>query len=532
MNLESAVDGPPLRLLRVSLLFATFMAYSAFRVPVPGVNEPHYLAKARHYWRPEWCAGDFFLESADAHRFFYQTVGWLTAVCSLAQAAWIGRAAALLLLAAGWERFLSALTDTRFGPLWTAWLFLLLHAIGNLSGEWLVGGVEAKVFSYAFVFWGCGCLLRRQVYAAAALFGLAISMHPVVGIWSLFAAAFATVAAVKLNPDSELKSALQSRVLGVAAVLVLLSLPGLVPAIQMLLASDPELTRRANFIQFTHRLSHHLDPLAFPPTSYAYYGAMIAACLLLLITARLAQRRRVHITPALQWFMWMVAAAVFVAFAGWLIGWGPRPAHRMPLGHLRIALLKFYPFRLADVLVPLLLSVLLVRRGEGWRKAGTASRRWTGVMFAGCGVAFVVAVLLPGADRNPGGMDRDTEREWLDVCEWVCDHTPDDSLVYAVHESWAVKWYAQRPEYVSFKDCPQDAAGIVEWYNRLRLLRDWSHRAFADDTADTAELDELHRETGISYLISREWGQLQRRPVYCNGTFCVYALTESIDRGN
>lgn len=532
MNRESANDSLPTRLLRVSLLFAAFMAYSALRVPVPGVNEPHYLAKARHYWQPEWCAGDFFLESADAHLFFYQTIGWLTAVCSLEQAAWFGRAAALLLLALGWERFLSALTDTRFGPLWAAWLFLLLHAIGNLSGEWLLGGVEAKVFSYGFVFWACGCLLRRRVFAAAALFGLAISMHPVVGIWSVAAAAVATAAAGRWHADSQLKAALQSRVPAVAAVLVLTSLPGLVPAVRMLLTSDPELTRQANFIQFTYRLAHHLDPLAFPPVSYVYYGAMIAACLILLMAARRPTPRPMEITPELWWFVWMVVAAVLLALVGWLIGWGPRPTDRMPLGDLRIALLKFYPFRLVDILVPILLAVLVVRWGEGWRTAGQASRRRTLVMFAGCGVTFLVAVLLPGADRNPAGMDRDTRREWIDVCEWVRDHTPQDSLLYAVHESWAVKWYAQRPEYVSFKDCPQDAAGIVEWYQRLRLLSDWSRRAFADETADDAELNELHRETGISFLISREWSQLQRRPVYCNGTFCVYSLNEDDNRGN
>src|SRR5436305_9405368 len=65
----------------------------------PDVGESHYLVKARHYWQPAWCAGDLFVESRDAHTMFYWTFGWLTRFCSLAAAAWIGRAITWLLLA-------------------------------------------------------------------------------------------------------------------------------------------------------------------------------------------------------------------------------------------------------------------------------------------------------------------------------------------------------------------------------------------------------------------------------------------------
>ena len=45
---------------------------------VPGVNEPHYLCKARHWFNPEWCSGDFFLESSNPHYVFYLVAGPLT----------------------------------------------------------------------------------------------------------------------------------------------------------------------------------------------------------------------------------------------------------------------------------------------------------------------------------------------------------------------------------------------------------------------------------------------------------------------
>jgi hypothetical protein len=45
--------------LEIALIFLLLFIEGAW--PVPDSNEPHYLAKARHYWDADWCADDFFL---------------------------------------------------------------------------------------------------------------------------------------------------------------------------------------------------------------------------------------------------------------------------------------------------------------------------------------------------------------------------------------------------------------------------------------------------------------------------------------
>ena len=50
----------------------------------PEENEPNYLAKARHFWDPQWAAGDVYLDSADAHWLFCMATGWLTQLVDLA----------------------------------------------------------------------------------------------------------------------------------------------------------------------------------------------------------------------------------------------------------------------------------------------------------------------------------------------------------------------------------------------------------------------------------------------------------------
>ena len=168
-------------------VWASFLLFGAIAAPVPGVNEPHYLSKSRHYWQPKWCERDFFLASPNAHSVFYATIGGLTQFGSFDQAAWAGRAISNFVLAWGWTQAFSLLFFTRWGPLWTAWLYLALAACGNFSGEWLVGGVEGKVLCYGFLLAALGEVLQHRPILAAMWAGLAVSFHPVVGLWGVLA---------------------------------------------------------------------------------------------------------------------------------------------------------------------------------------------------------------------------------------------------------------------------------------------------------------------------------------------------------
>ena len=57
----------------------TLMCYLKAGWLPPDVNEAHYLAKAKHFWQPDWCPADFFLNSPDAHTPFYVVFGWVIA---------------------------------------------------------------------------------------------------------------------------------------------------------------------------------------------------------------------------------------------------------------------------------------------------------------------------------------------------------------------------------------------------------------------------------------------------------------------
>lgn len=423
------------------LATAACLAHSGLRAPVPAVNEPHYMAKALHWVNPAWCDGDFFLESSNPHLVFYTLVGPLTAVWTFPAVAWLGRVLALTLLATGWVAIARRLVPDDWGG-WTATAaFLLAAAIGNLSGEWIVGGFESKVLAYGLLAWSTAFGLDHRRRLAGILCGLAISFHPIVGGWGL-------VLAVLAHPWPIDRHRLEQ-----AALVVVCALPGVIPALGLLGNGSAQ----ADTLQVFARLGHHLVPARFSPTTVAIYLALAIAWLI----ARLKAKR----TPGETWWMRLLLGSLVIAATGWALALNTPPdLAGDPDGwnRLRLVSMKFYPYRLFDVLLPAAMAISV-----SGLLARLPSPRLRVVVPA---VMLAAAFSLPTPDRNPSRLSAELLDDWTRTCGWIDGHLPPSAIVLTPRGSWAFKWYARRAEFVVFKDCPQDAAGVLEW-DRRRLAR-------------------------------------------------------------
>jgi hypothetical protein len=533
-----------MRALVTAAVFVSFAISSFARYPIPGPNEPHYLCKAKHYWDPNWCSRDFFLTSSNAHLVFFQTFGLLTRWVSLDAAAAIGRVLGLLIFSVGWTLLIHALVPGKWPPLWAAWIFLAIAAVGNLSGEWLIGGIEAKVIAYGLLFAAMACCLNgmlarrgRSLWVAGILAGLAISFHPVVGIWGMACGVFASLMVWWFDVRKGERAVDASRfwpwLVSAAASVAILAIPGIVAGIRATEGSSLE----ADYIQIYYRLAHHLDPLSFvvheidlwdvTTPAWAYYVGLAAVWL----GGRWVMARR----SGESWFRWFVLGSALIALTGLLFGWRHGPPENIKNYSfpwilnvpLRWKLLKVYPFRLVDAMVPIAVAVTVGGLMRRWceyvcRWQGLPRKIGVGLVWMLCGIPALATVLHPADDARPT-FTAEELADWRDVCHWTRENAPEDSLILApVQESWAFKWYAQRAEYVSFKDCPQDGAGIIEWNDRLLFLREWSEASLPDGYS-LAEVDVLKRR-GISYIIARRLGPFTFEPIYKNETFRVYRL--------
>ena len=501
------------KLLVVAAVWLSFLLVSLVAAPIPAVNESHYLAMARHSWDSSWCANDLFLSSFPAHRVFYGTFGWLTLWFDFATVAFLGRAIGLAMLAISWTSLIGRLQRTESdatvtragGTLLSAWLFLGLQAIGNLSGEWLIGGIESKVIAFAFVFWGIAAMLDRRVIVAALCSGVAISFHPIIGLWHLAALGIAELPRIKSHFLEIRRSTIAVGALSVTACF------GLWPAIELLRNAKPSDSYAANYIQVFYRLKHHLDPMDFVVSHFIGYGLLFVAW----GAAMVWLRRKQSLSAGDRWWIGYLLAAALFAIGGFVAGYGPRPASLMPGFRWRMVLLKFYPFRLFDLMLPIAVASLLPR---------LVQRRWLWVAgMLGLVWAIGSTRVFPPPNQLPSAMRSD----WRDACRWVAANTPADTVFHTPFEAEAFKWFAQRAEFVNVKDCPQDAAGIVEWNRRLKLITKWSEKSFTDDETYSAdELRELVRLTDVRFAITRTRVRYDADLLYSNDTYKILRLPE------
>ena len=505
------------------LVFALFAVFAAWRSPVPGVNEPHYLGKAKHFWDAAWCGRDMFLGSSDAHWTFYATFGFLTRLLSLDHVAWMGRILVLGGLAFAWVRLTRQLVNDSLAILGSACLFVALQAFGNLSGEWILGGVEAKGFAYVALLLAIAAVCRGSLREAGIEAGVAISFHPVIGVWGLVALVGVCVAgrriraffaarpasAVAQEPGSAIgpwhadrswRTAVMPAVLCLAC-----SLPGLIPAVALLLqAPTRDEQRQADELQVFDRLNHHLDPTQIPRSAYLTYAGLLAVWLALGIVG--------DKSPAQRFFMRFILATLAIALGGFVIGIKLRNP----------GLMKFYPFRLFDIFLPIAVAIMTA---AGLERVATSSMLAWRVLAKIAGPVLAVAsitwsFLAPGRVDNAARWKPENWAEFVDACQWIDGNVPADALCLTPKYNVGFKWYAQRAEYVTWKDCPQDALGILEWKERIDRI--WRWRAtYIDEGFSAASFDQLHDQTGVEYVLAWNTDPWRIKPVYRNRAFSV-----------
>ncbi|MEM6469717.1 MAG: DUF6798 domain-containing protein [Planctomycetota bacterium] len=460
--------------LQVAMLFLIMFAYAAD--PPPAVNEAHYLVKAKNFWDSSYVADDLFASSGKAHTTFYFVFGWLTKFVSLEATAWIGRVFGWLLLAAGLRACCIAIGIRRS---WSMAAVLVVWTVaieyGNLAGEWVIGGIEAKVPAYGFALIGLSHVIRGRWSSSWVWFGVASAFHVLTGGWCVVAAMVAFFVSRRLRLSSEDERGPDSLFSVGLFVGGAISLLGLLPAAMQTLGADPESGALAARIYSYVRIRHHLLPGDFPWHWYARHSLVVVS---FLSTFRLATRNDAVVR--LQWF---AVGAALIAFVG--LGVGLLPA---VLPDLAAKLLRYYWFRLSDAMLPLAVTLILISRLNRSQQSASDARPSLAPVFAGLLVAFSAIVfgvsvyqrtgqgVPPSARHRLLGIRRGDDSEaqkrafqdWLAVCAWIKMAMPEDEVLLTPRHQQTFKWYAERAEVVNWKDVPQDAKSLIEWHDRFR----------------------------------------------------------------
>jgi hypothetical protein len=516
---------PAAEFAAILLVFAAAAAW-----PVPDVNETVYLTKARHFIDPLWGGGDWFLETPDAHAAFYLLIGPIMAAFDLERAAWVGRWLGWLALAIGFRHAVLPLLASSWSRILAAAMFSLALRHTTASGEWVIGGCEAKVFAWALALPAIGELVRGRFARAWLLLGGATALHPIVGGWGLIALVMVWLRERRGGREPEAARRHDGDTPVIRGTLVLAGLAlaawGVVPALALSAGVDAAGRAAANRIYVVDRLPHHLLLRTFPE-------AMIARHLLAILIGTIIHRL-LPPTPARTRLAAFREASLAISLAGCGI------SLLEPLApDLAIGLLRFYWFRLADVIVPFALAT---NAAAAIADDETCTRLLGRPAVVRAVVIAALAADLAMQSRHwplPGrtGLAARTDAKvdaaaWADICDWVRGHTDAAARFLTPRGAASFTWRTGRAEVVAWKNSPQDAVSLLEWRRRIGdcfsadgTLVDMERSTAALGAGRMREVAERYgADHAIVPLCVPDLGGLPFERLHANAGYAVYRL--------
>jgi hypothetical protein len=410
-------------------------------------------------------------------------------------------------------------------------LWVALLELAHLAGEWVLGGIEAKVFAYVFVLVALRELIDGRWNRVWIALGLASAFHVLVGGWSIVVCAGLWL--LEPRPAGFVRSVVA--MLPGAVVGAALSLIGLVPALALSWGQPPEIVAEANQIYVFERLPHHLALLALPTAELLprllRHGVLILSLWALGRAIRRGEgsgeNRGLTIVMRFAWGALLLSAIGFtIEIALWN---SPATA---------ASLLRFYWFRLADVSVPLAVSLqtvtLLVRafrEQRAWAIWGLAAAIGLAGFHIAAHTAYRFLHPSPPADNAMKNY-----AAWVDVCDWISQNTPADAVFLTPRLSSTFKWRTDRAEVATRKDIPQDARSMVEWFHKLEDIYYYRVPEGVEPFNSVGELGteravEVARRYGAKYIVSDRDHPLALEPIYPtrdhpNDEYVVYAVED------
>jgi hypothetical protein len=357
------------------------------------------------------------------------------------------------------------------------------------------------VFAYACVFWGLSYLVENRLVHAYACFGLATSLHFLVGGYVLFAALL-----VALSEGIPLCTLLVP-----LAGYAIFAAVGTYNAVSELLRalSVPDVSYIIAYL----RHPHHMVPATWG-RGWGWRLALLGAGWIMVYrhTPRLEGHRR----------LLLFGAFTMVPFVGGLL-----IAPFDPRG----TFLKYYPFRVGDTLFPFIVILCGYCALQQWVRGRVLA---VGLTLALTGIMLNATFTFVRQARAFDGRP-DARRAWVEACTWLRERTPREVVVLAPPAEESFTLLAQRATVVQFKFFPFSQAEVSEWYGRLLDLTGGKPPRTTGEAADAelndayfhlagGEIARLATKYGAEYVLTTCEESREGALVFSARPYCVYQL--------
>jgi hypothetical protein len=499
-RITSTAARSPLGADAVAAAAVLAVVVALFGRPVPYGNESLYLLAPYRVAHPEFLQGDWtFAQPVPDQKAFNLLFGAVLKLLPFDVAVWFGRLACWSVLAIGLVRVARALGAAPHiaAAAVTLWIFVGQSTVG---GEWVFGGLEAKVVAYCFAVFSIERGLAGRVPAAGVLAGLAVLFHLAAGLQVGLAVAAGAIALGPTRRDLTIAfgAAMLLAAPVVLAVLASAPVPGSAAADEWRLLA-------------TTAMPFHFDalnPVYFPRREVLAVGLMALYVLVSAATGRPRAERR---------FMTAFTGTLIAIFA---FGFLARIAGRYEL-------LALTPFRVLPLFGLLFFFILMLRDWSATRLTPRLPLLSALAMLCLMSNVNPVAGMMDGraaariASRQDPGLE--------EAARWLARETDPVSVV--ILPPWMRNGFyvARRPQVASWEAVRLH--DIAEWRRRIEALvgplpvgevvgwGDLKRRYF--ELTEEAVLDIAQRY-GARYFVSRPDYGLP--VVHRAGDYTVYDL--------
>lgn len=442
-------------------------------------NEAPILPLAKQFGDPSWIPGDFYYNSPPSYRLlFLQLFAPLTIHFGFLATSILGRLAGYTLISIAIVLISQKLGIKLSTVLVALSLFLYLNPKQSMiAQEWLIGGIESKVFAYGFLLLSLLFLSEHKYGKMALCLGLTNSFHLLVGGWASFILCLST-----WNTHHSIGILKRSRLeqLKLLGWYVIGSIFAIYPLIlelsyQFLEKANPEteaLSIPASFLYTFLRTPHHINPQSWPIATwlipFVYLSILIVIHRISCSQAQETQEQNEKDTFAAELRRFAFYSTVPIG-----LGLLAIPFDRQG------TFLQYYPFRVGAIMVPLITCLFLSQwlEQQSDHHLGKRLGKQVTIVLMSIVLGGVMLVKSHGFWHDLKVLKdfpvqaKIASPEWVEMCFWIRDSLPSDRVVLsspATGDNFT--WLSEHPSVVKFRLVPAASQSIAEWYYRLQDL--------------------------------------------------------------
>lgn len=415
-------------------------------------NEMDVLPAAYSVFDSEWLANDWYLSLRIPYReLFGNIVGFFIELFGFIPTLLFGRLVTYGLFAYAFFRLLESVRINFFVGCVVLMTYLSLFSEGFFYGEWIVGGLETKALSYAFVLLSIAAFLRNQLKGSLLFAGLALSFHILVGGYFIMCLSVILLIKLKSLPETAKKLIKNS------PYFLLGGIWGLYGVYSHLSNNiDSDLAKYGWEIYTQVRVPYHV----MPKFSFLSLSIPLAFAVFSFAVLRFSKRENLRILSAFALTTYAIPLTGYlVYFTG------------------EIGLLRFYFFRFNDAIQPLLSLVILgsIISNKFEFTKNKLALHFTKVVFVISFIGFMfinfdnLKSLAYSANYSKRSILKRSSVDFS-MAQWIEENSSKNAVFIVPLRMNNFYIESERAIFVSWKHSPQSSEDILEWYQRLKLM--------------------------------------------------------------